>query len=107
MPSYIVVGGQWGDEGKGSIIAYLAMHDKPEVIARGGVGTNAGHSVFINGRKYAVRQLPTGFMQTEARLLVGAGFLWESEVFFSGVEDLTDFSGAEGTGRSSRCALMG
>ncbi|MCD6373238.1 MAG: adenylosuccinate synthetase [Thermococcus sp.] len=106
MPSYIVVGGQWGDEGKGSIIAYLALEDKPEVIARGGVGTNAGHSVFINGKKYAVRQLPTGFIQTTARLLVGAGVLVDPEVFFHELEHLKDFNVAERVGIDYRCAII-
>ncbi|WP_175059493.1 adenylosuccinate synthetase [Thermococcus sp. 2319x1] len=106
MPSYIVVGGQWGDEGKGSIIAYLAMRDKPEVIARGGVGTNAGHSVFINGKKYAVRQLPTGFMNRDARLLVGAGVLVDPEVFFHELEHLKDFNVKERVGIDYRCTLI-
>ncbi|WP_054840005.1 adenylosuccinate synthetase [Thermococcus sp. JCM 11816] len=108
MPSYIVVGGQWGgDEGKGSVIAYLALKDEPEVIARGGVGTNAGHSVFINGKKYAVRQLPTGFMQTKARLLVGgAGVLVDPEVFFHELEHLKDFNVGERVGIDYRCAII-
>ena len=49
MPSIIVVGGFFGDEGKGKIIAYLARHDKPEVVARGGVGPNAGYTVEVAG----------------------------------------------------------
>ncbi|NJE31426.1 adenylosuccinate synthetase [Thermococcus sp. 18S1] len=106
MPSYIVVGGQWGDEGKGSVIAYLALKDEPEVIARGGVGTNAGHSVFINGRKYAVRQLPTAFIQTKARLLVGAGVLVDPGVFFHELEHLRDFNVAERVGIDYRCSII-
>ncbi len=107
MPSYVVVGGQWGDEGKGSIIAYLALKDKPDVIARGGVGTNAGHSVFINGRRYAVRQLPTGFIQTDARLLIGAGVLVDPDVFFYELEALKDFNVAQRVGIDYRCAIIG
>ncbi|AIF69470.1 adenylosuccinate synthetase [Palaeococcus pacificus DY20341] len=106
MPSYIVVGGQWGDEGKGSIIAYLAQKDEPDVIARGGVGTNAGHSVYINGIKYAVRQLPTGFMQTKARLLVGAGVLVDPDVFFHELEHLKDFNVKERVGIDYRCTII-
>lgn len=106
MPSYIVVGGQWGDEGKGSIIAYLALKDEPEIIARGGVGTNAGHSVFINGKKYAVRQLPSGFVQGKARLLVGAGVLVDPDVFFHELENLKDFSVAKRVGIDYRCAII-
>ncbi len=106
MPSYIVVGGQWGDEGKGSVIAYLALKDEPELIARGGVGTNAGHSVFIEGERYAVRQLPTGFVQRKARLLVGAGVLVDPEVFFHEIEALKDFNVAERVGIDYRCAII-
>ncbi|ASA77702.1 adenylosuccinate synthetase [Thermococcus sp. 5-4] len=106
MPSYIVVGGQWGDEGKGSVIAYLALKDEPEIIARGGVGTNAGHSVFINGKKYAVRQLPTAFIQRKARLLVGAGVLVDPGVFFHELEHLKDFNVAERVGIDYRCSII-
>ena len=41
MPCTVVVGGNFGDEGKGKVIAYLANKDKPNIIARGGVGPNA------------------------------------------------------------------
>ena len=50
-----MVGGQWGDEGKGKCITYFCYHDKPEIIARAGVGPNAGHSVEFNGEKYGLR----------------------------------------------------
>ncbi len=106
MPAYIVVGGQWGDEGKGAVVAYLATKDKPDVIARGGVGTNAGHSVFLNGKRYAVRQLPTGFVQEKARLLVGAGVLVDPEVFFHELEELRKFRVKERIGIDERCAII-
>ncbi|WP_456366107.1 adenylosuccinate synthetase [Thermococcus sp.] len=106
MPSCIVVGGQWGDEGKGSIMAYLALKDEPDLIARGGVGTNAGHSVFIEGKRYAVRQLPTGFMQRKAKLLVGAGVLVDPAVFFHELEALEDFNVAGRVGIDHRCAII-
>jgi adenylosuccinate synthase len=75
MPSTILVGGFFGDEGKGKIIAYLARHDKPEVVARGGVGPNAGHTVVVEGKRYALRMVPSGFIYEPARLLIGAGVL--------------------------------
>jgi adenylosuccinate synthase len=68
----VVVGGQYGDEGKGKIISFLAKQ-KWDVIGRAGVGPNAGHSVWHNGTKYALSLLPSGFLNKEARLLVGAG----------------------------------
>ena len=51
MTCSILVGGAWGDEGKGKCITYLCGNDKPDIIARAGVGPNAGHSVEFNGEK--------------------------------------------------------
>ena len=81
MSATILVGGFFGDEGKGKIIAYLAKHDKPSVVARGGVGPNAGHTVEVEGKKYGLRMVPSGFVYESARLLVGAGVLVDPEVF--------------------------
>jgi adenylosuccinate synthase len=88
MPATIVVGGQYGDEGKGKILSYLALHDMPDVIARGGVGPNAGHQVVHNGKKYSLRLVPSGFVAPQARLLIGAGVLINPEVFLQEVSNL-------------------
>ena len=48
MTSTVVVGGFFGDEGKGKIISYLALHDKPSIVVRGGAGPNAGHTIKNN-----------------------------------------------------------
>ena len=45
MPSTVVIGGFFGDEGKGKIISYLAIQDKPTIVVRGGAGPNAGHTI--------------------------------------------------------------
>ncbi len=84
----IVVGGQWGDEGKGKIISYLALKDKPDIVARAGVGPNAGHTVTYRGKKYGVRQIPSGFVYEKARLLIGAGVLVNPEVVLKEIKDL-------------------
>ncbi len=76
----IVVGGQYGDEGKGKILSYLALKDKPKIIARGGVGPNAGHSVHYKGKSYPLRMVPCGFVYEKARLLIGAGVFVNPEV---------------------------
>ncbi|MCK9152608.1 adenylosuccinate synthetase, partial [Methanobacterium alcaliphilum] len=55
MTCSVLVGGGWGDEGKGKCITYLCHNDKPNIIARAGVGPNAGHSVEFNGEKYGLR----------------------------------------------------
>jgi adenylosuccinate synthase len=103
MPSTIVVGGFFGDEGKGKIIAYLAKHDKPEVVARGGVGPNAGHTVEVEGKKYALRMVPSGFVYESARLLIGAGVLVDPEVF---KREVSSFGLKGRVGVDWRCGII-
>jgi len=83
----IVVGGHYGDEGKGKIISYLALNDKPELIARAGVGPNAGHTVYKDGKKYGLRMIPCGFVNEKSKLAVGTGVLVDVERFLSEVSD--------------------
>ena len=82
----IVVGLQYGDEGKGKVISYIALHDKPEIVARGGVGPNAGHEVNYKGVKYPLRMLPCGFVYDKARVLIGAGVAVNPDVFLKEIE---------------------
>jgi len=103
MLSTIVVGGFFGDEGKGKIIAYLAKHDKPEVVARGGVGPNAGHTVEIEGKKYALRMVPSGFVHESARLLIGAGVLVDPRVL---KREVSSFGLKGRVGVDWRCAII-
>lgn len=88
----ILVGGQYGDEGKGKIISHIALEDKPEIIARGGVGPNAGHEVHYNGKKYPMRMLSCGFVYDKAKVMIGAGVLVNPSVFLKEVE-MTDTKG--------------
>jgi adenylosuccinate synthase len=103
MSSTILVGGFFGDEGKGKIIAYLATHDKPLVIARGGVGPNAGHTVEVQGKKYALRMVPSGFIFEPARLLIGAGVLVNPEVF---MQEVASFGLKGRVGVDRRCGII-
>ena len=57
MPCLVIVGGFFGDEGKGKIIAYLAKKDNVSIAVRGGVGPNAGHTFSFRGITYKVRML--------------------------------------------------
>ena len=75
MSFSIVCGGFWGDEGKGKILSYLAITDNPNIVARAGVGPNAGHTIEFEGIEYKLRLVPSGFINPKARLLVGAGVL--------------------------------
>ena len=52
MTSTVVVGGFFGDEGKGKIISYLAIKDDPKIIVRGGAGPNAGHTIMDGDKVY-------------------------------------------------------
>ncbi len=99
----ILVGGQWGDEGKGKIISYLALKDKPDIIARAGVGPNAGHTVIQDGKKYALRLTPSGFVNKKARLLIGAGVLINPEVM---LDEIKNFNVADRIGIDKRCGII-
>ncbi len=73
MPCTLVVGGFFGDEGKGKIISYLALHDNPSVVVRGGAGPNAGHTIKDGDRVFKVRMLPSGFLNKSAKVMIGPG----------------------------------
>ncbi|MDT8357526.1 MAG: adenylosuccinate synthetase [Methanomicrobiaceae archaeon] len=86
MSCTIIVGGFFGDEGKGKIVAHVAHKDHPSIIARGGVGPNAGHTVRVGDREFGVRMVPSGFVYPDARLMIGTGVLVDPRVFFREVE---------------------
>jgi adenylosuccinate synthase len=86
MACTIIVGGFFGDEGKGKIVAHIAESDRPAIISRGGVGPNAGHTVKIGDRTYGVRMVPSGFVYTGAMLCIGTGVLVDPRVFLHEVE---------------------
>ncbi|MGQ9542531.1 MAG: adenylosuccinate synthetase [Candidatus Bathyarchaeia archaeon] len=86
MSCNVVVGGFFGDEGKGKIVAYLALKDRPAIVARGGVGPNAGHTVIFEGEKYSLRMVPSGFLNSECRLLIGPGVAVDPGVLLKEVE---------------------
>lgn len=81
MSGTIIVGGFFGDEGKGKIVAHVANKDKAAIIARGGVGPNAGHTINVNDAKYVVRMVPSGFLYPPAQLMIGSGVLVDPRVF--------------------------
>jgi len=90
MPVTVVVGAQYGGEGKGKIVAHLALRDKPEFVVRCG-GPNSGHTVNINNETYKLRTLPAGFVNASSRLLLPAGSLinlgiLEQEIEISGID---------------------
>jgi adenylosuccinate synthase len=82
LPCTVIVGGFFGDEGKGKIAAYLAMKDKPDICVRGGNGPNAGHTVIHGGVQYSLRLIPSGFVNPSTRLLIGPGVPVDPAVLF-------------------------
>ena len=87
MPSTVVIGGFFGDEGKGKIISYLAIHDKPTIVVRGGAGPNAGHTIKDGEKTYKVRMLPSGFLNKDARVMVGPGVVVNPDVLLNEIND--------------------
>ena len=87
MASTVVVGGFFGDEGEGKIISYLALHDKPSIVVRGGAGPNAGHTIKDDDKTYKVRMLPSGFLNKDAKVMVGPGVVVNPDVLLKEVND--------------------
>ncbi len=99
----MVVGGFWGDEGKGKIISYLAFKKHISIGVRGGVGPNAGHTVQIKGRIYKMRMLPSSFVYENSRVLVGAGVLVNPEIFLN---EIKMFNGEDRVGLDQNCGII-
>jgi len=87
MPSTVVVGGFFGDEGKGKIISYLSKKDNPSIVVRGGAGPNAGHTIKDGNTTYKVRMLPSGFLNKNAKVMIGPGVVVNPEIFFKEIQE--------------------
>lgn len=103
MTSTVIVGGFYGDEGKGKIVSYLAMKDNPSVAVRGGVGPNAGHTIEHNGKTYKVRMLPSAFLNAGTRLLVGPGVVVSQEVL---LKEIAEFGVQDRTFVDFQCGMI-
>jgi adenylosuccinate synthase len=103
MPCSVVVCGFFGDTGKGKVISYLALKDKLDVTARAGVGPNAGHTVFVEGKKYGLRMLPSAFMNQKCRLLIGPGVLIDPKTLFREIEET---NAKDRVGVDPQCAII-
>jgi len=85
-PVTVVVGGFFGDEGKGKVAAYLGLSIKPSVAVRTG-SINAGHTVTYCGRTWKLRSIPSAFLHKLCRLYIPAGALISIPVFFNEVRE--------------------
>ena len=83
----IVVGGQYGGEGKGKVVSFLSICDSAAIVARSG-GPNSGHTVYYNNKKYGLRMVPSGVVCNTTRLLLGAGAFINPEVLLHEINKL-------------------
>ncbi|MGC9135989.1 adenylosuccinate synthetase [Caldivirga sp.] len=86
MPLTVVVGGFFGDEGKGKVISYLSLVDKPDICVRTGA-INAGHTVNLNGHTWKVRIIPSCFPNKGTRLMIAPGALFSINVLMREMEE--------------------
>ena len=99
MPCTVIVGAFWGDEGKGKIISYLALKDQLDFCVRTG-SVNAAHTVYNEGKKYALHMVPAAFLNPKTRLLIAAGANVDVNTFFSEVQ-LTNVDGRIGVDQNA------
>lgn len=83
MSTVVIVGAQWGDEGKGKIIDYLA--GESDVVVRAQGGNNAGHTVVVGDKKYALRLIPSGILYPDTINIIGNGVVFDPEGFLNEV----------------------
>ncbi len=97
----VVVGAQWGDEGKGKIVDVLSA--EAAVIARYQGGANAGHTVHVGGNEFILHQIPSGILQPGTRCLLGNGVVLDLEQFFKELDELR----ARGVETDGRLGISG
>ncbi len=85
MAVIVVVGAQYGGEGKGKIVSYLSVRDDADYVVRCG-GPNSGHTVYYNDQVFKLRLLPAGFVNSRSRLLLAAGCVLDLKLLFAEIE---------------------
>lgn len=103
MTCKVIVGGFYGDEGKGKIIAYLSIKDKPQIAVRGGVGANAGHTFVYNDETFKVRMLPSAVLNPETKLLIGAGVLVTPNIL---IDEARKYNAEKRTIIDNQCGII-
>ena len=88
MAVRVVVGTQWGDEGKGKYIDMLA--EQSDIIVRFSGGNNAGHTIVANGAKYALHLIPSGILHTDKTCIIGNGVVVDPAVLLKEMKGLNE-----------------
>src|ERR1700709_2277391 len=87
MANVVVVGAQWGDEGKGKIVDWLS--EQADIVVRFQGGHNAGHTLVINGETYKLALLPSGGLRASKLAVIGNGVVFDPQAFLDEVAKLT------------------
>lgn len=88
MKTVAIIGSQWGDEGKGKVIDYLAT--KADVVVRAQGGNNAGHTLVVGDKKYALHLIPSGVLNPNTINIIGNGIVFDPKGFLDELEKLKD-----------------
>lgn len=88
MATAMVLGTQWGDEGKGKIVDYLAQ--KADVVIRSQGGNNAGHTVVVDDKAFALRLLPSGILFSDKTCIIGSGVVVNPEVLLQELDGMKE-----------------
>lgn len=88
MSTVVIVGAQWGDEGKGKVIDYLSKD--ADVVVRGQGGNNAGHTVVVGDKKYALQLIPSGILNDNTINVIGNGVVFDPEGFLKEIDGLKE-----------------
>ncbi len=96
----VVVGAQWGDEGKGKLVDVLA--EQADLVVRYQGGANAGHTVCIGEAQFILQQIPSGILHESCTCVVGNGVVLDPEQFFLELDGLT----AKGIRTSGRILVL-
>src|SRR2546428_1221822 len=86
MPNIVVVGTQWGDEGKGKVVDVLTPH--VNVVVRYQGGNNAGHTVVVGKEKYVLHSIPSGILHSGCRCVIGCGVVIDPAALIEEMETL-------------------
>ena len=86
MPNIVVVGTQWGDEGKGKVVDVLTPH--VNVVVRYQGGNNAGHTVVVGREKYVLHSIPSGILHSGCRCVIGCGVVIDPAALIEEMETL-------------------
>ena len=96
MGTVVVVGAQWGDEGKGKVVDYLAS--RFDIVARYQGGHNAGHTVVVDGKKFILQLVPSGILHPDKWAVIGSGVVLDPAALLEELDTL-EKEGVRAAGR--------